>query len=40
MHYARLDTTEVIPSHGMVRELLAGLPPEDVAAVVRWEHLR
>jgi 2-amino-4-hydroxy-6-hydroxymethyldihydropteridine diphosphokinase len=38
--WASLDPTAVLPGHGRVSELLAALPPEDVAAVVRWEHLR
>jgi 2-amino-4-hydroxy-6-hydroxymethyldihydropteridine diphosphokinase len=37
--WASLDPTAVLPGHGRVSELLAALPPEDVAAVVRWEHL-
>ena len=35
-----LDPTAVLPGRGRVSDLLAALPPEDVAAVVRWEHLR
>ncbi|MGY1732641.1 2-amino-4-hydroxy-6-hydroxymethyldihydropteridine diphosphokinase [Geodermatophilus sp. SYSU D01045] len=35
-----LDPTAVLPGHGRVADLVAALPPEDVAAVVRWEHLR
>ena len=38
--WASLDPTAVLPGRGRVGELLAALPPEDVAAVVRWEHLR
>jgi 2-amino-4-hydroxy-6-hydroxymethyldihydropteridine diphosphokinase len=34
-----LDPTAVLPGHGRVADLVAALPPEDVAAVVRWEHL-
>jgi 2-amino-4-hydroxy-6-hydroxymethyldihydropteridine diphosphokinase len=34
-----LDPTAVLPGHGKVADLLAALPPEDVAAVKRWEHL-
>ncbi|SDY02607.1 2-amino-4-hydroxy-6-hydroxymethyldihydropteridinediphosphokinase [Geodermatophilus africanus] len=34
-----LDPTAVLPGRGRVSDLLAALPPEDVAAVVRWEHL-
>ncbi|WP_091323145.1 2-amino-4-hydroxy-6-hydroxymethyldihydropteridine diphosphokinase [Geodermatophilus ruber] len=37
--WAILDPTAVLPGRGRVSDLLAGLPPEDVAAVVRWEHL-
>jgi 2-amino-4-hydroxy-6-hydroxymethyldihydropteridine diphosphokinase len=37
--WAGLDPTAVLPGHGRVSNLLAALPPEDVAAVVRWEHL-
>lgn len=35
-----LDPTAVLPGRGRVTDLLAALPPEDVAAVVRWEHLQ
>jgi 2-amino-4-hydroxy-6-hydroxymethyldihydropteridine diphosphokinase len=35
-----LDPTAVLPGRGRVADLLAALPPEDVDAVVRWEHLR
>ena len=38
--WASLDPTAVLPGRGRVSDLLAALPPEDVAAVVRWEHLR
>src|SRR3954449_9682899 len=34
-----LEPTAVLPGHGRVSDLVAALPPEDVAAVVRWEHL-
>jgi 2-amino-4-hydroxy-6-hydroxymethyldihydropteridine diphosphokinase len=34
-----LDPAAELPGHGPVADLLAKLPPEDVAAVVRWEHL-
>jgi len=34
-----LDPTAVLPGHGRVADLVAALPAEDVAAVVRWEHL-
>jgi 2-amino-4-hydroxy-6-hydroxymethyldihydropteridine diphosphokinase len=38
--WASLDPTAVLPGHGRVVDLVAALPPEEVAAVVRWEHLR
>jgi 2-amino-4-hydroxy-6-hydroxymethyldihydropteridine diphosphokinase len=38
--WATLDPTAVLPGHGRVADLVAALPPEDVAAVVRWEQLR
>jgi 2-amino-4-hydroxy-6-hydroxymethyldihydropteridine diphosphokinase len=34
-----LDPTAELPGHGRVADLVAALPPDDVAAVVRWEHL-
>ena len=34
-----LDPAAEVPGRGRVADLVAGLPPEDVAAVVRWEHL-
>jgi 2-amino-4-hydroxy-6-hydroxymethyldihydropteridine diphosphokinase len=34
-----LEPTAVLPGRGAVADLVAALPPEDVAAVVRWEHL-
>jgi len=34
-----LEPTAVLPGHGAVADLVAVLPPEDAAAVVRWEHL-
>jgi 2-amino-4-hydroxy-6-hydroxymethyldihydropteridine diphosphokinase len=34
-----LDPAAELPGHGPIGDLLAKLPPEDVAAVVRWEHL-
>jgi 2-amino-4-hydroxy-6-hydroxymethyldihydropteridine diphosphokinase len=37
--WASLDPTAVLPGRGRVSDLLAALPPQDVAAVVRWEHL-
>ena len=35
-----LDPSAEIPGRGRVADLVAALPPDDVAAVVRWEHLR
>ncbi len=35
-----LDPSAEIPGTGAVADLVAALPPDDVAAVVRWEHLR
>jgi 2-amino-4-hydroxy-6-hydroxymethyldihydropteridine diphosphokinase len=35
-----LDPTAELPGHGRVADLVAALPPEDVTAVARWEHLR
>jgi 2-amino-4-hydroxy-6-hydroxymethyldihydropteridine diphosphokinase len=34
-----LDPTAVLPGHGTVADLVAALPADDVAAVVRWDHL-
>ena len=34
-----LDPTAQLPGRGRVADLLAALPPADVAAVLRWEHL-
>ena len=34
-----LDPGAVLPRHGRVADLVAALPPEDVSAVVRWDHL-
>ncbi|MCW2574222.1 MAG: folK [Modestobacter sp.] len=34
-----LDPTAMLPGHGRVADLVAGLPAEDVAGVVRWEQL-
>ena len=34
-----LEPGAEIPGRGRVADLVAALPPEDVAAVVRWEHL-
>ncbi len=38
--WATLDPGAVLPGRGRVVDLVAALPPEDVAAVVRWDHLR
>jgi 2-amino-4-hydroxy-6-hydroxymethyldihydropteridine diphosphokinase len=38
--WAILEPGAVLPGKGAVADLLAALPPEDVAAVVRWDHLR
>jgi 2-amino-4-hydroxy-6-hydroxymethyldihydropteridine diphosphokinase len=35
-----LDPGAEVPGRGRVADLLAKLPPEDVAAIVRWEHLQ
>ena len=35
-----LDPAAEIPGRGRVADLVAALPPDEVAAVVRWEHLR
>jgi 2-amino-4-hydroxy-6-hydroxymethyldihydropteridine diphosphokinase len=35
-----LEPAAVLPGHGPVADLVAALPPDDVAAVVRWEHLQ
>jgi 2-amino-4-hydroxy-6-hydroxymethyldihydropteridine diphosphokinase len=34
-----LEPAAELPGHGTVAGLVAALPPDDVAAVVRWEHL-
>lgn len=34
-----LDPMAELPGHGRISDLLAALPPADVAAVLRWEHL-
>jgi 2-amino-4-hydroxy-6-hydroxymethyldihydropteridine diphosphokinase len=34
-----LDPGAVLPGRGRVADLVAALPPEEVAAVVRWDHL-
>ncbi len=38
--WATLDPAAEVPGRGRVADLLAALPPDDVASVVRWEHLR
>jgi 2-amino-4-hydroxy-6-hydroxymethyldihydropteridine diphosphokinase len=35
--WSTLDPAAVLPGRGAVADLLAALPPEEVAAVVRWE---
>jgi 2-amino-4-hydroxy-6-hydroxymethyldihydropteridine diphosphokinase len=34
-----LDPTATVPGHGRVADLVAALPADDVAGVVRWEQL-
>ena len=34
-----LDPGAVVPGRGRVADLVTALPPDDVAAVVRWDHL-
>ena len=34
-----LDPAAELPGHGKVADLVAALPADDVAAVVKWEHL-
>ena len=38
--WAALDATAELPGHGRIADLLAALPPDEVAAVQRWEHLQ
>jgi 2-amino-4-hydroxy-6-hydroxymethyldihydropteridine diphosphokinase len=38
--WAALDPGAELPGHGRVADLVAALPPDEVAAVVRWDHLR
>lgn len=38
--WTTLDPAAEVPGRGRVADLLAALPPDDVASVVRWEHLR
>ena len=35
-----LEPGAVVPGRGRVSDLVAALPPEDVAALTRWDHLR
>jgi 2-amino-4-hydroxy-6-hydroxymethyldihydropteridine diphosphokinase len=35
-----LDPGAQLPGHGRVADLVTGLPPDDVAAVARWEHVQ
>ena len=35
-----LEPGAIVPGRGRVADLIAALPPDDVAAVVRWDHLR
>jgi 2-amino-4-hydroxy-6-hydroxymethyldihydropteridine diphosphokinase len=35
-----LEPAAVLPGRGPVAELVAALPPDDVAGVKRWDHLR
>jgi 2-amino-4-hydroxy-6-hydroxymethyldihydropteridine diphosphokinase len=34
-----LEPTAVLPGHGKVADLVRALPADDMAAVVRWDHL-
>jgi 2-amino-4-hydroxy-6-hydroxymethyldihydropteridine diphosphokinase len=34
-----LDPNATLPGYGRIADLITALPPADVAAVVRWEHL-
>lgn len=36
--WAALDPAAVLPGHGRVTDLVAALPPDEVAAVRRWEN--
>ena len=38
--WSSLEPTAVLPGRGRVADLVAALPPEDVAAVVRWERVQ
>ena len=35
-----LDPSAEVPGRGRVADLVAALPPDEVAAVVRWDHVR
>ena len=35
-----IDPGAVLPGHGRVTDLVAALPPDDVAAVARWDQSR
>ncbi len=37
--WATLDPTAVLPGLGRITDLVAARPPDDVAAVTRWDHL-
>ncbi|WP_369132564.1 2-amino-4-hydroxy-6-hydroxymethyldihydropteridine diphosphokinase [Modestobacter sp. I12A-02662] len=37
--WVSLEPTATLPGHGRVADLVAALPADDVAAVVRWEQL-
>ncbi len=37
--WVSLEPTAVLPGHGRIADLVAALPADDVAAVVRWEQL-
>jgi 2-amino-4-hydroxy-6-hydroxymethyldihydropteridine diphosphokinase len=37
--WVSLEPTATLPGHGRIADLVAALPAEDVAAVVRWEQL-
>jgi 2-amino-4-hydroxy-6-hydroxymethyldihydropteridine diphosphokinase len=37
--WVTLDPGAVLPGHGRVADLVAALTPDDVAAVVRWDHV-
>jgi 2-amino-4-hydroxy-6-hydroxymethyldihydropteridine diphosphokinase len=37
--WLRLDPRAELPGHGRVADLVSALPPAEVEAVIRWEHL-